>query len=347
MQRRRRAIVADIGVELPGRARASMPAESEHLVDVAALAQHPEEVGCGLRLAALADMANSTRSAKAALDGRGRPVSARLCGVVDRPAQLRRPRGPCGREQRGGRAIAGARGAAMLALGLMSGTSMDGIDLALIETDGGDRARASGRPAFGPTPTRTARCCAHALADAVGLDDRDGPARRAGRGRGLRHGTAMPRPSTRSSPTMGSDRARPRRHRLPRPDRAAPARTAARPSRSATGRGWRARSASTSWPTCAPPTSRRAGRARRWCRSSTGRWPQAVGARPAGGRCSTSAASPTSRCCRRAAATRSPSTPAPATRCRRPDAGAHRRGLRPRRRRGGRGAVDDGDRRRT
>ena len=33
----------------------------------------------------------------------------------------------------------------MLALGLMSGTSMDGIDLALIETDG------EGRLAFGPT----------------------------------------------------------------------------------------------------------------------------------------------------------------------------------------------------
>ncbi len=33
----------------------------------------------------------------------------------------------------------------MLALGLMSGTSMDGIDLALLETDGGDRL------AFGPT----------------------------------------------------------------------------------------------------------------------------------------------------------------------------------------------------
>ena len=53
--------------------------------------------------------------------------------------------------------------AVLTAIGLMSGTSLDGVDVALIETDGEQRSR------FGPTgyrPYRTpsARCCAQALA---------------------------------------------------------------------------------------------------------------------------------------------------------------------------------------
>ncbi len=60
----------------------------------------------------------------------------------------------------------------MRALGLMSGTSMDGIDLALLDTDG------EGRLAFGPTgfvPYDEADrdVLRRALAEAAGLDDRD------------------------------------------------------------------------------------------------------------------------------------------------------------------------------
>ena len=59
----------------------------------------------------------------------------------------------------------------MLALGLMSGTSMDGIDLALVETDGGDRLR-FGPSAFAPYSDADRALLRRALADAVGLDDR-------------------------------------------------------------------------------------------------------------------------------------------------------------------------------
>ena len=60
----------------------------------------------------------------------------------------------------------------MLALGLMSGTSMDGIDLALLETDGADRL-AFGPTGFAPYGQDDRALLRRALADAVGLDDRD------------------------------------------------------------------------------------------------------------------------------------------------------------------------------
>jgi 1,6-anhydro-N-acetylmuramate kinase len=46
--------------------------------------------------------------------------------------------------------------AVVQAIGLMSGTSLDGVDVALIETDG---ERALGRPVTGPTRTVSVPCC--------------------------------------------------------------------------------------------------------------------------------------------------------------------------------------------
>ena len=60
----------------------------------------------------------------------------------------------------------------MLALGLMSGTSMDGIDLALVETDGRERLR-FGPTGFSPYSDADRAVLRRALAVAVGLEDRD------------------------------------------------------------------------------------------------------------------------------------------------------------------------------
>ena len=66
----------------------------------------------------------------------------------------------------------------MRAIGLMSGTSLDGVDVALIETDGetvrvveghnGYPRTARARPATAAIPTRSGRCCAQASMDAEG-----------------------------------------------------------------------------------------------------------------------------------------------------------------------------------
>ena len=70
----------------------------------------------------------------------------------------------------------------------------------------------------------------------------------------------------------GIDRGDDRRRRLPRPDRPASAGGPAdRPARRRRGAG--ARDSAFRWSTIsAPPMSRPAGRARRWCRSITARW---------------------------------------------------------------------------
>ncbi len=60
----------------------------------------------------------------------------------------------------------------MLALGLMSGTSMDGIDVALVETDGRQRLR-FGPTGFAPYSDADRTVLRQALAVAVDLDDRD------------------------------------------------------------------------------------------------------------------------------------------------------------------------------
>ena len=47
----------------------------------------------------------------------------------------------------------------LTAIGLMSGTSLDGVDVALIETDG-KRVKAFGPSGYGPIRIKSAGCCA-------------------------------------------------------------------------------------------------------------------------------------------------------------------------------------------
>ncbi len=157
------------------------------------------------------------------------------------------------------------------AIGLMSGTSLDGVDIALLETDG-ERIAAFGPTGYRPYTEDERALLRRALAEGAGLT----AARRRGRACWRR-----PRPSSRRvhAETVetflrdtGIARARGRRGRLPRPDRAAPAGAAAdRADRRWRGAGQAARHAR-SLTTSAPPMWRQAGRARRWCRCSIRRW---------------------------------------------------------------------------
>jgi len=47
----------------------------------------------------------------------------------------------------------------LTAIGLMSGTSLDGVDVAMIETDG-RKVKAFGPSGYRPIPTMNAACCA-------------------------------------------------------------------------------------------------------------------------------------------------------------------------------------------
>src|ERR1700730_8218007 len=89
------------------------------------------------------------------------------CGIMRAtrtgcPAQVGRRR----------RAVEGAKPMMMTAIGLMSGTSLDGVDVALIETDG-KRVRALGPSGYRPYGETERALLRQALAEAVNLTRRD------------------------------------------------------------------------------------------------------------------------------------------------------------------------------
>jgi anhydro-N-acetylmuramic acid kinase len=81
-----------------------------------------------------------------------------------------------GRVTASGGDFTGIRGrmTAMRAIGLMSGTSLDGVDVALVETDGEQKVELgrTGYRAYSDAERETLR---GALADAAGLTDRAAP----------------------------------------------------------------------------------------------------------------------------------------------------------------------------
>ena len=157
----------------------------------------------------------------------------------------------------------------LTAIGLMSGTSFDGIDLALVETDG--KRRSASARACRATMTRPSARCFAVPWPMHGHDraHRSAPASwpRPRRCRRTAHAGLVETFLRRDGIERGADR----RRRLPWPDRASPARGAAdRADRRRRGAGRRG-SASPSCTTCAPRMSRPAGRARPSCRSSIAR----------------------------------------------------------------------------
>ena len=180
----------------------------------------------------------------------------------------------------------------LTAIGLMSGTSLDGVDVALIETDG-ERGR-SLRPVRLPALYRgRARLLRQALTEAVNLPQRD-----------ARPGHPAPRPSAlvtvampRRSPPSPRRTASPARISTSSAFTARPCCTG-RPEADRADRRWRRRwRRPIAYPgrctISAPPTSPPAGRARRSCRSITARWRSRWSARDRSS-WSISAASPTS-----------------------------------------------------
>ena len=198
---------------------------------------------------------------------------------------------------------------AVKAIGLMSGTSLDGVDVALIETDG-ERIAGFGPTGYRPYTDAEQALLRQALHEGAGLTDRTA------RPGVLAEAEAfVTRVHAETVEAFLADRAyrqsRRRRRRLPRPDRAAQAGGAAdradRRRRGAGAPAWTCRGSMISAPPMSPP----AGRARRWCRCSIRRW-RAISTGRIRSPCSMSAASPMSPLS--TAAIRSPAIPARAMR---------------------------------
>ncbi len=176
----------------------------------------------------------------------------------------------------------------------MSGTSLDGVDVALIETDGERVSPRSVRRAIVAYPDEERALLRQALAEARSLTDRDarpgvvGEAERAGDHAACRGGRRVSAPHNGIAPTASTSSAFTARPCCTGPSdkltiQIGDGAALAESHRHSGGATISAR-----------PMSRPAGRARRWCRSITARWPPVAGRGRIRSRCSISAASPTS-----------------------------------------------------